>query len=142
MNMELLPVQELLPQRAPMVMIDRLVRIDDSVAATEFEVRSDNIFVCDGRLDEAGLVENVAQTCAARIGYISQELKIGVIGAIRNFDIVRLPHVGELLHTEVRVVSEIFGMTLVEADVEVGGERIAGCEMKISITDMDIEEQV
>lgn len=140
MSMELLPVQELLPQRAPMVMVDRLVRIDDTVAATEFTVRGDNLFVRDGRLDEAGLVENVAQTCAARIGYINKELKIGVIGAVRNFDIERLPRVGEMLSTEVRVVSEIFGMTLVEASVEVAGERIAGCEMKISITDMDIEE--
>ena len=140
MSMELLPVQELLPQRAPMVMIDRLVRIDDTVAATEFTVREENIFVRDGRLDEAGLVENVAQTCAARIGYINKELKIGVIGAVRNFDIVRLPRVGEMLSTEVRVVSEVFGMTLVEASVEVGGEKIAGCEMTISITDMEIEE--
>lgn len=140
MKMELLPVEVLLPQRPPMVMVDRLTYIDETLAVTEFEVRADNIFVRDGRLDETGLVENVAQTCAARIGYMNRELKIGVIGAIRNFETVRLPRVGERLRTEVRVVSEIFGMTLVEGTVECGGERIAGCEMKISITDKDISE--
>lgn len=141
MKMELLPVEVLLPQRPPMVMVDRLTYIDEMLAVTEFEVRADNIFVRDGRLDETGLVENVAQTCAARIGYMNRELKIGVIGAIRNFETVRLPRVGERLRTEVRVVSEIFGMTLVEGTVECGGERIAGCEMKISITDKDISER-
>ena len=58
-------LKELIPQRPPFVMIDRLVSSDKVYSVTELEVRPDNLFVDNGRMTAAGLVENIAQTCAA-----------------------------------------------------------------------------
>ena len=133
------PLSELLPQKPPFVMIDRLVSCDDVFSVTELEVRPDNIFVSDGRLSAAGLVENIAQTCAARIGYLNL-VKIGVIGSISNLNIIRTPKVGERLTTTIELLEEVFQMTLVEAVVRSGDEELARCNMKIALTDIDAKD--
>ena len=134
-------LKELLPQRPPFVMIDRLVSCDMVYTVTELEVRPDNVFVDNGRLTASGLVENIAQTCAARIGYINlcngKAVKIGVIGSISNLEIIRTPRVGEHLVTTIRLVEEVFQLTLVEAVVKSGDEELARCNMKIALTDKD-----
>ena len=88
-------------------MIDRLVYCDKTVTLAETEIRNDHIFVENGYLSASGLIENIAQTCAARIGYYNyihkKGIQIGFIGAIRNMDILQLPPVGEILTTRVEV---------------------------------------
>ncbi|MDR1859552.1 MAG: pseudouridylate synthase [Bacteroidales bacterium] len=141
-DFEQIEVGELLPQRPPMVMIDRLLQCDPVVTQTALTVRPDNIFCDNGYLSEAGLLENIAQTCAARMGFINKYLqhdvvKLGFIGAIRNMEIFRLPASGEQLTTTVTVQEEIFRMTLVHAEIRIHAEVIASGDMKISITDIN-----
>ncbi|MDR0412250.1 MAG: pseudouridylate synthase [Dysgonamonadaceae bacterium] len=135
-------VLDILPQQPPFVMIDSLLYCDRKTTETALLVSAGNIFVENGCLSEPGLIENIAQTCAARMGYINKYLcrdtvKLGFIGAIRNMEITRLPQTGERLATRIDTVEEIFQMTLVNATVRAGGELIASCEMKISLTDID-----
>jgi predicted hotdog family 3-hydroxylacyl-ACP dehydratase len=137
-------ILDLIPQRAPFIMIDKLMHYDPVVAKTVFTVREDNIFCTgDGRLEEAGLIENIAQTCAARMGYEEKTearksgvIKIGFIGMIKTMEIVRNPLVGERLETTIVVVENFFHTSLVETKVEVDGETIATCDMKIYLTDI------
>lgn len=135
-----IPMSELLPQREPFVMVSRLVQFDPVVSTTQLDITSDNIFVEGGTLIAAGVIENIAQTCAARIGYINRQssegVRLGFIGAIRNLNILRLPKVGETLSTTITVVEEVFGMTLVNAVVKVADEVIAQTEMKIALSDI------
>lgn len=139
-----IPLKELIPQRPPFVMIDRLVSSDAVFSVTELEVRPDNLFVDNGRMTAAGLVENIAQTCAARIGYINlnsgEAVKIGVIGSISNLNIARTPKVGEHLVTTIKLLEEVFQVTLVEAIVKSDDEVLAQCNMKIALTDMDSKD--
>ena len=134
-----IPMSELLPQREPFVMVSRLVQFDPVVSTTQLDITFDNIFVEEGTLIAAGVIENIAQTCAARIGYINRQssegVRLGFIGAIRNLNILRLPKVGETLSTTITVV-EVFGMTLVNAVVKVADEVIAQTEMKIALSDI------
>ena len=136
-----LTIEELIPQRPPFVMIDRLVSSDEVYSITELTVREDNLFVEDGRLSASGLIENIAQTCAARIGYINlshnQTVKIGVIGSISNLNIERTPKVGEKLTTTIKLLEEVFQMTLVEAVIASDNEEIVHANMKIALTDID-----
>jgi Predicted 3-hydroxylacyl-(acyl carrier protein) dehydratase len=136
-----LTIEELIPQRPPFVMIDRLVSSDEVYSITELTVREDNLFVEDGRLSASGLIENIAQTCAARIGYINlnhgQTVKIGVIGSISNLNIERTPKVGEKLTTTIKLLEEVFQMTLVEAVIASDNEEIVQANMKIALTDID-----
>jgi len=137
-------LKELIPQRPPFVMIDRLVSCDMVVTVTELEVREDNIFVADGRLTAEGLMENIAQTCAARMGYINlsrgEKVKIGVIGAVNSFDIFQTPQVGERIVTTIEVIEELFQITLVKAVVKCDEMILAEAKMKIALMDVDSQE--
>jgi predicted hotdog family 3-hydroxylacyl-ACP dehydratase len=145
MQFDEINVLDILPQQPPFVMIDTLLYCDRETTKTALLVREENIFCDNGHLSESGLIENIAQTCAARMGYINKYIcrdtvKLGFIGAIRNMEIFRLPRTGEQLVTRIDTLEEIFRMTLVNACIQVGEELIASCEMKISITDIDSKE--
>lgn len=118
-------------------MIDCLTHYDDKVASTRLTVRHENLFVVDKRLIAPGIIENMAQTCAARIGYYNLisglPIKIGFIGGISNLSIFRLPEEGEVIDTVIRVSGEVFGMTIVDAETRSENELLASAVMKISI---------
>ena len=128
-------ILDLIPQRAPIVMVDKFVGIDDGVSHTEFNVLEDNIMVENGVLSECGLIEHIAQSAAARVGYIfkseNKDVPIGYIGSVNKFTIDTLPPVGSLIKTEVKVLQEVGGISLIEAVCKIAGEHIAGCRMKI-----------
>lgn len=131
-------VHELLPQKEPFVMIGKLTHFDMRKTVTETIIVPNNIFVNDGYFGAFGLIENVAQTCAARIGYINKyilkkSIQIGFIGAIRNMEIFTLPKVGDLITTTVDVQEEIFGMLLARAVITCDENQILETEMKIAV---------
>lgn len=129
------PIEELIPQRAPIVMVDRLTSIEEGVSYTELEVRADNLFVERGVLSECGLIEHIAQSAAARIGYLfrmrGEAVPIGYIGSVNQFALGRLPRVGERLTTSIRVLQEVYQVSLVEAEVRSDDEVVASSRMKI-----------
>lgn len=142
MNFSEINILELLPQQPPFIMVDKLLHFDEERTVTQLTVRSDNLFYEDGRLTASGLIENIAQTCASRIGYVNkfilkQSVKLGYIGAIRNLIITRTPSEGEVITTEIKVVEEVFKMTLVQAKVKAGDKTIVTAEMKIALSDID-----
>ena len=130
-------ILELLPQRPPFVMVDHLVDYSETQTTCELTIRKDNVFCENGELAAAGLIEHIAQTCAARLGYYNKYvLKVGVrlgfIGEVKDLEIVRLPREGETLNTTIVVMQEIFDVTLVTAEVRVGEETIATTRLKIA----------
>ena len=131
-------IHTLLPQQEPFVMTDSLVYFDERLTTTETIIREDHIFTDEGLFSASGLIENIAQTCAARIGFVNKYIlkkgiQIGFIGAIRNLEVFRLPKVGEMITTTVNVVEEIFGMTLATAQVTCGEETLVTTEIKIAL---------
>lgn len=139
--MRTIDVHELLPQQEPFVMIGCLTHFDEVRTTTETTIAEDNIFVDNGRFSASGLIENVAQTCAARIGLVNKYLlgsgiQIGVIGALKNLTVLSLPSVGQTITTTVDTVSEVFGMTLAQAEVTCGGEVLLTTEIKIGIREV------
>lgn len=136
-------IHKLLPQQEPFVMTGTLIHFEMNKLVTEFVIPEDNLFVNDGKFSAAGLIENMAQTCAARIGYINKYIllrgiQIGYIGAIRNLEIMELPSVGDLITTEVNIQEEVFGMLLADANVKCGDKVIASTEMKIAVRDEEV----
>ena len=136
-------VLTLLPQRPPFVMIDRLTHYDEVVTTTSFTVREDNIFLEeDGVLNSCALIENIAQTCAARMGFINfhvhgEHVKLGFIGSVKRLQVIRPARQGEVLTTSIEVTQEMMQLTMVLAEVKVGDETIATGEMRIAETDID-----
>ena len=94
---------ELIPQRHPFVMIDKLFFSDAEKTISGFEIKSDCILCANGTLSEGGLVENIAQTAAAGVGYIFKKEntlknlkgKIALLGG-KLEKIAKLKHVGDI----------------------------------------------
>ena len=142
-DFEKIDIHELLPQQPPFVMVDKLMHFDETVTTTAFEVRADNIFVDDGTLNACALAENIAQTCATRLGFVNKyilkrAIQLGFIGSIRNMQVMRTPSVGEKLTTTIVVREQIMGLTLVDATILVGEEIIVTAEMKIALSDQEM----
>ena len=134
-------IHELLPQQEPFVMVGRLVGLDETTTVSETTIAADNLFVDAGRFTPSGLVENVAQTCAARLGYVNkyvlqQDIQLGFIGAVRNLCIHALPAAGNTIRTTVEVRDEILGMTLAVARVECEGRELLTTGIKIALQEM------
>ena len=128
-----------IPQRPPIVMIDKIFEVFDNKVVCQFKVKDDNIFVANGMLREPGIIENIAQTIAAGAGYKyiiqNAEVKLGYIAAIKNLNIYFLPPVGAILSTSVQIVNKVFNITIIQAEVNVENTKVAECEMRIYIED-------
>jgi 3-hydroxymyristoyl/3-hydroxydecanoyl-(acyl carrier protein) dehydratase len=126
-----------IPQRAPFVMVDEILLSSELSTQSKFLVRADNIFVENGLLKEPGLVENIAQTAAARAGYIShmesKPVSVGYIGAIKNLQINSFPKVGDEIITEITIENQIFNVTLIAGKIICNNKILAQCQMKIFI---------
>lgn len=143
-DFEKIDIHELLPQQEPFVMVGKLRFFSMEKTTTALTVSASNIFVDGGVFTASGLIENIAQTCATRIGYINKYIlkkgiQLGFIGAIRGLNIHRLPVVGETIETSIETLEEVFGMTLVKANVMSGDEVIAESEMKIAVSEVESE---
>lgn len=142
MELGKIDIHELLPQQEPFVMVRKLRHFDMEKTITTTKIVDSNIFVEKGVFTASGIIENIAQTCAARIGYVNKYIlkkgiQLGFIGAIRNLNLYRCPRVGEVIETSIITIEEIFGMTLVTATVKVGDEIIADSEMKIALSEIE-----
>jgi len=129
----------LIPQRPPMVMIDKLISCDERSTSSSFNIDNKNIFIENGRFTASGLIENMAQTAAARTGWLALQAATGadfiaptgVIGAIKNLEIYHLPLIGSELETRVDVIFEVGNATIISGRINVNDRLIAKCEMKI-----------
>lgn len=112
-------IQNYLPHRAPMLMVDLILDIDANFVETTFLIKEDNIFVQNTVFIEAGLIENTAQTCSSIVGkkYFFDEdgtenenvNVIGFISALKNVKIHSLPKVGDTIITKANLVSKFAG---------------------------------
>lgn len=138
MEFEKINILELIPQRLPFVMVDKLLFCDKEKTQTEFFIKEDNLFVANGQLIETGILENIAQTCAARLGYLNknQPVKIGMIGSIDNFELFALPSVGKKLETTIIVSAEVMNIIVLSASVHCDDKLLVSCNMKVVLTDI------
>ena len=130
-------ITSVIPQRPPFVMIDQLLSCDETCSNTTFKITAENVLVDGGQLTEAGIIENIAQTAAAGLGYITLQsnapIMVGYIAAIKNLEVFALPEVGDVIETNVTVTNRVFDMTIVLGTTSCRDVLIAKCEMKMYI---------
>jgi predicted hotdog family 3-hydroxylacyl-ACP dehydratase len=130
-------ILEFIPQRPPVVMIDTLFFSDEKKTISGFTIAAQNIFCEAGVLSESGLVENIAQTAAAGVGYVcktqNKSVPIGFIAAIKDLNIYHLPSVDENLITTVILVNSVMGISIIKGTVIASGKLFADCEMRIFV---------
>jgi predicted hotdog family 3-hydroxylacyl-ACP dehydratase len=126
-----------IPQRDPICLVHSIYECSDELSKTGFVVEEDHFFVNNGYLTEAGIIENLAQSCAAGAGYNSslknQPPKVGFIANIKDLVIHSLPKVDSEIVTLVKLKAFVMNVTLVTVVSTCNGEPVAECEMKIFI---------
>jgi 3-hydroxymyristoyl/3-hydroxydecanoyl-(acyl carrier protein) dehydratase len=135
-------ILDLIPQRYPMVMIDSLVACDETKAVSHLTIRQDNFFLNKHGLTTGGMMEAIAQTAAARTGYLlkthsegsCKKIPIGVIGSIKNFRMFLQPTVGTVITSTVCVEHEVLMATVIKGMIEMNGELVAESDMQIFLT--------
>jgi 3-hydroxyacyl-[acyl-carrier-protein] dehydratase len=126
-----------IPQRQPMVMINDLLEASETHAISRLYIDKENIFVAHDHLTEPGLVENIAQTAAAQVGYQCAvkniAVPIGYIAAVKHLKIAILPRLNKSIITTVRITNQIMDITVAEGKIEEDGKLICSCEMRIFV---------
>ncbi|MBN2275254.1 MAG: hydroxymyristoyl-ACP dehydratase [Bacteroidales bacterium] len=128
-------ILELIPQRPPFVMIDRLAEATEKSAKGQLFIKETNVLCHNGSFQEAGLMECIAQTAAAFTGYrqlcANKEIALGYIGAIKNLVIHSLPPANTEIQSEIIVDNELLGYTIVTGKIFQDKTLLAECEMRI-----------
>ncbi len=128
-----------IPQRAPIVLVSRIYKSDETSIVTGFDITDNHILTQDGNLSESGVIENMAQSAAARAGYEavknSSTPVIGFIGNIKDLVIHHLPKSGNEILTEVVTKTQVMNVSIIEAKSYCQNQLVASCEMKIFLQD-------
>ena len=128
-------ILKFIPQRYPVVMIDTLIDCNEKETITSLTIEPENMFCENDIFTEAGLMENMAQTAAAKVGYeymlLNKPVPPGFIGAVKNLEVTKFPKVGATINTRISIENEVFGITLISGSVSLNGFEIASAEMKI-----------
>ena len=132
-------ITRMIPQRAPFVMIDELLEANEEGGfQTTFKIQDNNLFLKEGVVSEGALVENIAQTCAAGFGYLNSQSRegegeIGFIGAVTKMIVLGSAKQQDQLVTSVHIINTFDRIYLIKGNVDVDGETLLECQMKIVI---------
>lgn len=126
----------MIPQQAPMRLVDRLMSVGERVAVVETTVRSDNPFVEeDGTLESSAYLEMIAQSAAAMNGFRTsvregQEQEGYLLGA-RQMEVLGSAHVGDTLAIRVFKATRYGDFGVIEGEVARGETILARGEIKV-----------
>jgi predicted hotdog family 3-hydroxylacyl-ACP dehydratase len=129
-------VDNIIPQRFPMRVVDKLIRIAERKADVTVTVTKESIFVRqDGTLDEAVYLELIAQAIAAldgfsHMGASAVETKGFLLGA-KNIEILKQARVGDNLKISVFEYASYGDFGIVEGVIYREDELLARGEIKI-----------
>lgn len=127
-------IENLLPQKFPFVMVDKLYAYSETALVSGLKIQKDNIFFKDGNFVESGLIEHMAQSVALHTGYqfyLKKELApTGYIGSIKDVEIKKLPKLDDEIQTTVTILQEFGGITLVDIVTKLNDVEIAKSQMK------------
>lgn len=127
-------IGKLIPQKAPFVMVDKLLHFEEKKVVGGLHLSEENIFTKNNKFSATGLIEHMAQTVALYTGYqffmLEQDAPTGYIGAIKKAEIFELPSIGKDLETTAVILHDIMGVTLLTAETRCEGRLIASSEMK------------
>lgn len=104
-------IHQYLPHQEPMLMVDWIKEITADGVVCVFEIKSENIFVENGFFNEAGLIENAAQSCSSIVAqnFFSDNSEethvIGFISSIRKVNVFQRPMVGSIIITYAKLLA-------------------------------------
>ncbi len=127
-------VENLLPQKFPFVMVDRMFAYSETSLVSGLNIKNDTIFVDQNTFLEAGLIEHMAQSVALHTSYQfylkNETAPTGYIGSLKDIEIKKLPKTNDTIQSTVTILQEFAGITMVDIVTTLNGEEIARGQMK------------
>lgn len=132
------PAEAFIPHRPPMRLVDALACFREETAVVEACLGADSLFAhADGALDEAVLIELLAQGYAVIKGYEDRlqgkEISEGYLVGVKKLRVARQARVDEKLSICIRTIGSFEKFALAEGRVECCGETIASGTVKLWI---------
>ncbi|MBP5724076.1 MAG: hydroxymyristoyl-ACP dehydratase [Bacteroidales bacterium] len=131
-------IQSLIPQRPPILMVEEYVFDDENTCHSLLTIAEDNLFLDENHhMASEGILEHIAQTAAAHIGYrrklAGSAVNYGYIGDIKRCQITEpMPSAGEQLSTVLHIISQVENITMISAETSVNGRVVVSCRMKLA----------
>lgn len=149
MSLKYLNIKKFLPHRAPFLMVDNVLSIDDEHVSTSFYISEDCIFNNNGYFTEEGLVENAAQTCSSIVGksffreddYEGEDIKlIGFISAIKKVSVFNCPKIGSTITTNAKLKSRFdtddYSICTINCSTTLDHKELLSCELNLVIQEL------
>ncbi|MDO9464132.1 MAG: radical SAM protein [bacterium] len=129
-------VEELIPQKSPMRVIDTLVKVGERSADVTVTLSKDMLFIDEsGLLDEAAYLEMIAQAIASLSGFkhmgASKPAPGGFLLGAKKLEILGKAHVGDTLNISFYKYARYGGFGIVKGTVSRDNHVLARGEVKI-----------
>lgn len=125
------PISRMTPHKAPMLLLDRAVAMDEEAFEAELSIRPDSEFCVDGQVGAWVGIEYMAQTVAAFAGAEAlrhgQPVNVGFLLGTRRYEsAVPAYPVGSRLRVRVaKVLHDPSGLSVVDASIrDLGSDRV------------------
>lgn len=127
-----------------MLMVDFVTEISENEVKTVFEIKEDNIFVQNGFLSEAGIIENIAQTCSSIFGqsFFGEENDdsvklIGFITSLKKIKIHSLPKIGDEIISDAVMVSKFENICNMHCNTYSGEKLLVEADINLFIKEAE-----
>jgi predicted hotdog family 3-hydroxylacyl-ACP dehydratase len=130
-------IRALVPHSGPMVLLDRVVSIDDESVCAEVRIRKDCLFYRDGGVGAWVGLEYIAQAIAAYAGYHAalrgKAVKIGFLLGTRRYECVRPTFtLGSVVRVRAtRALENDNGLASFDCSIEDESGRLAGASVTV-----------
>ena len=130
-------IRSLVPHAGPMVLLDRVISVDEDSLLAEVRIRSDSLFCNTGGVGAWVGIEYMAQAIGAWAGYIAQlrrePVKLGFLLGTRRYDCSRPIFVsGSVLRVHIqRVFQDENGLGSFECYIDDEEGRIATAAVSV-----------
>ncbi len=129
-------VSRLVPHKPPMLIVDKLIEVNERASVSEMEIAKDTIFIGEnGKLDETSYPEIISQAIAAQNGFKnlgnqggSSE---GFLLGIKNLEILGSAGAGDRLRVSVYKVAKYGEFGIIKGEIFKEGNLIASGEVKV-----------
>lgn len=133
-----IPAQDIIPHRPPIVFIDAVNDVEDGSVTSAFTVPEDSPYLdSDGRLMPEAILEVMAQCFAAGAGLraarAGKDISWGYLAAVKDLRIHAAVFFGETLQTEAEHRMSVGPLHIVDCRVLRDGICIAAAQLKIFI---------
>lgn len=126
---------DLIPHKAPAIMVDTLVAWDELKARSRFRILPDNVYAKKEAFQLAGLIEHIAQTVALKMAVENQDKApaVGYLTGISSMELSGKIKTGETIETTIEILKNMGSFIKTRSVSNIGKRRIAETEMSFFV---------